>query len=292
VKFILCLTVLCSWSGAFAGKNPSQAGRKVKAAVVQLKPPEKFIANLRVQQCVAPLPVVGWMGFDHTWLTVDNISYGMPFSFTHGTVLGGYSSIFTPDPSLPKLDPKPLCRPVYQPENIDPTAFVTKVNCLLSKLSDSYNVLSPQWQPVFVYDWSRTNCHAAARFIADCAGGALSLNPNDGLGSHYPADENLNVWIRNPKNLFYAEAQVTQDLFVQFLTDLDHEIATHGDISALISARVPAIETEAKKLMEELSSSEELRPISLYRRLEKFVFNLKRTSETLKKSDDRPPEGP
>ena len=243
-------------------------------------PPAGYILNSEIQQCEAALPTIGWAGFNHTWLESKNQSFGMPYSLTHDAIRGGYATIRTPDPSLHSLTSEPICQPIFQPENISPDAFTQKFLCLMSKLADSNDNLMPDWQPIFVYDWASTNCHSAVRFMMDCAGGQMSLNPNGGLGSHYSPDQALNVLQKNINNPSEAEAFQLQNNFQQFNQTLRNIFQGQKDVAAFLKDNVPLILSQSQALAQSLSQARDLRRMALYRRLQKFDFNfLKLTTE-------------
>ena len=241
-----------------------------------LDPPPHFILNSQIQQCVAGLPTIGWMGFDHTWLVQNNQSFGMPYSLTHNAIQGGYASIRTPDPSLSSLTSDPVCQPIYQPENISQEKFAQKFSCLISKLTDSDEVLAPDWQPIFVYAWAVSNCHSSVRFILDCAGGAMSLYPNAGLGSHYSANEEMHVFQRNAKNAMDPELQNLQSIFSQFLQELESLNQNPNEIEKFLKDHSPAILAESAHQSKTLEKTRDLRQTGLYRRLQKFDLLFKK----------------
>ncbi len=243
-------------------------------------PPAGFILNPQIQQCEAALPTIGWAGFNHTWLETQNQSFGMPYSLTHDAIRGGFATIRSPDPSLPNLTSEPVCRPVYQPENIPPHDFTKKFLCLLSKLTDSNEDLLPAWQPIFVYDWALTNCHSSVRFIMDCAGGEMSLNPNGGLGSHYSSDQVLNILKKNSSNRSEPEAFQLQNNFQNFIQNLKRIFQEKGDTGSFLKDNVPLLLSQSQALAKSLGQARDLRRTTLYRRLQKFDFNFSRlTSE-------------
>ena len=261
-----------------------QAVAQTPPVILTLPAPPHFISNPQIQQCVAALPTIGWMGFDHTWLATQDQSFGMPYSFTRDAIQGGYASIRTPDPSLPNLASQPTCQPIYQPENIPTEKFTKDFLCLVSKLSDSNEELWPLWQPVFVYDWAASNCHSSVRFVLDCAGGAMSFNPNGGLGSHYSANGKLNVWLKNLNNPFDPKATSLQKLFQKFLLDLEEIEKNQGNIEKFLQERGPPILLESQNLSKSLDKARDLNRVGLYRRLQKFNFNFKRITTLLQSS--------
>ena len=241
-----------------------------------LDPPPHYILNSQIQQCVAGLPTIGWMGFDHTWLIQQNQSFGMPYSLTHNAIQGGYASIRTPDPSLSNLTSDPVCQPIYQPENISQEKFVQKFSCLISKLTDSDEVFAPDWQPIFVYDWAVSNCHSSVRFILDCAGGAMSLYPNAGLGSHYSANEEMHVFQRNAKNTTDPELQNLQNIFSQFLQEIESLNQNPNEIEKFLKDHSPTILAESAYQSKAIEKTRDLHQAGLYRRLQKFDLHLKK----------------
>ncbi len=244
-------------------------------------PPANFISNPNIQQCTAALPTVGWMGFDHTWLvTLDN-SFGMPYSLTRDAVRGGFASIRSPDPSLANLTSPPVCQPIYQPENISTTDFTEKFLCLMSKLSDSDENILPEWQPIFVYQWAVTNCHSSVRFMLDCAGGKMPLNPNGGLGSQYSSDQVLNIFKVNPNNQPDPEAMLLKDNFQKLVQTLKQLFQEQGNIEAFLTENIPLILSESLALKKSLNTSQDLRRMGLYRRLQKFDNNFKKLTSQM-----------
>ncbi len=236
-------------------------------------PPAGFILNPEIQQCEAALPTIGWAGFDHTWLESQNQSFGMPYSLTHDAIRGGFATIRSPDPSLPNLTSEPVCQPIFQPEQIPAHIFTEKFLCLISKLTDSDEVVMPDWQPIFVYDWALTNCHSSVRFIMDCAGGEMSLNPNGGLGSHYSSNQVLNVLKKNLKAPSEPEVFQLQINFQKFTQSLRKVFQEHGDTASFLKDNVPLILSQSQALSKSLSPARDLRRTTLYRRLQKFDFN-------------------
>ncbi len=236
-------------------------------------PPAGYILNPEIQQCEAALPTIGWIGFDHTWIETMNQSFGMPYSLTHDAVRGGFATIRTPDPSLPSLTSKPVCQPIFQPEHISLPDFTQKFMCLLSKLTDSDENIMPDWQPIFVYDWARTNCHSSVRFIMDCAGGQMSLDPNQGFGSHYSADQILNTHQKNINNPTEPEAFQLQNNFQEFNRSLEKLFIDQADISTFLKDNVPHLLAQSQALAKSLSQARDLRRTTLFRRLQKFDFN-------------------
>lgn len=253
---------------------------------LDIPPPSHFISNPQVQQCVAALPTIGWLGFDHTWLAYQEQSFGMPYSYTQNAIQGGYATIRTPDPSLPNLTSDPVCKAIYQPESIAVKTFTEKFLCLVSKFSDRQDVIAPDWQPVFVYNWSSSNCHLAVRFMLDCAGGVMSLNPNGGLGSSYSEDEILNVWKKNLNNSADPESASYQKLFLNFISDLESLNQTHGDIPTFLNEKSPILLSQLESLLKSLENTQDLRRTGLYRRLQKLNFNLKKIIPLMQRSFD------
>jgi len=150
-----------------------------------------------IEQCTSYLPLnklphdnnVGkFTGLRHTWLKIDDRTYGMPFTIT-GTYFGGPATINTPDPFVAQERVKGvICTPVFKPVTLTDADFMEQVECVARKLS--VGPVLRGGEEVFLLDYHvfKNNCLAAVNFMVSCGGGVSTQRPNAGIGEKFDPD--------------------------------------------------------------------------------------------------------
>lgn len=254
-----------TWQGAQTDSSP----------LVYLEPKPGFMPVLNARQCVAPLPLIGWMGFKHTWLEIGGKTYGMPYSFFGSAVAGGPAPIQSPDPMVQQMVSKQECRPIYQPNGDSPSAFTSRLRCIADKLSDAPSEFTDNWMPIYRYSWSDTNCHSAVRFILDCAGGAMSIFPNGGLGSEYEPSLPAYIWSQESNQAYFSEISSVVQQFHFILGKISRGDWKEGgfhDIRSFLKSPISVhLSDEARLVIYKIARSKDEKKLALYWQLEKFV---------------------
>ncbi len=164
----------------------SRAINRIEASIQGYVPAEGVL------QCTSFLPIAANLSIlqaatqmKHSWIQVDENSYGMPYPF-YPHVISGPAEIARPDPFVAAGKVKGVvCTPILQPENEDKIQFRNDYKCIADRLSvaDSHPGLQIE------YNAFDNNCVAAARYLTECAGGRLTQSPNFAIGTSLNWDD-------------------------------------------------------------------------------------------------------